>query len=39
MLLTEVEAGARKFYEKCGFSGQSKIGMQMRRIPARKIQN
>jgi GNAT superfamily N-acetyltransferase len=39
MLLTGVEAGARKFYEKCGFSGQSKIGMQMRRIPARKIQN
>jgi GNAT superfamily N-acetyltransferase len=31
MLLTGVGRGARGFYEKCGFSGESKIGMQMRR--------
>jgi GNAT superfamily N-acetyltransferase len=31
MLLTGLERGARGFYEKCGFSGESKIGMQMRR--------
>jgi GNAT superfamily N-acetyltransferase len=37
MLLTGVEAGAHGFYEKCGFLGESKIGMQMRRVPARKI--
>ena len=36
MLLTGVEAGARRFYEKVGFSGESKIGMQTRRIPVRK---
>ncbi len=36
MLLTGVEAGAAGFYEKCGFSGDSKIGMQMRRVPTRK---
>jgi GNAT superfamily N-acetyltransferase len=36
MLLTGMEAGASGFYEKLGFSGESKIGMQIRRIPERK---
>lgn len=36
MLLTGAEAGASGFYEKLGFSGESKIGMQIRRIPERK---
>lgn len=35
MLLTGIEAGARGFYEKLGFSGDSKIGMQIRKIPIR----
>jgi GNAT superfamily N-acetyltransferase len=37
MLLTGVDAGARGFYEKCGFSGVSKVGMQIRRVPTRKV--
>jgi GNAT superfamily N-acetyltransferase len=37
MLLTGSDAGAKGFYEKLGFSAESKIGMQMRRVPARKI--
>jgi GNAT superfamily N-acetyltransferase len=36
MLLTGSDAGAVGFYEKLGFSGESKIGMQMRKIPVRK---
>jgi GNAT superfamily N-acetyltransferase len=36
MLLTGSDAGAIGFYEKLGFSGESKIGMQMRKIPVRK---
>lgn len=36
MLLTGAGRGARGFYEKCGFSGESKIGMQMRRFPVQK---
>lgn len=36
MLLTGAEAGAFGFYEKLGFSGESKIGMQIRKIPVRK---
>jgi GNAT superfamily N-acetyltransferase len=36
MLLTGSDAGAVGFYEKLGFSGESKNGMQMRKIPVRK---
>jgi GNAT superfamily N-acetyltransferase len=35
MLMTGTGRGARGFYEKCGFSGESKIGMQMRRVTER----
>ncbi len=37
MLLTGSDAGAVGFYEKLGFSGESKIGMQIRKIPERKV--
>lgn len=37
MLLTGIEAKATKFYEKLGFSADSKIGMQIRNIPVRRI--
>ncbi len=36
MLLTGAEVGASDFYEKLGFSSDSKIGMQIRKIPARR---
>jgi GNAT superfamily N-acetyltransferase len=39
MLLTGVEAGAYEFYEKLGFSGDSKLGMQIRNIPVRSLIN
>ncbi len=38
MLLTGSETGARGFYEKLGFSGESKIGMQIRGIAVREAQ-
>jgi GNAT superfamily N-acetyltransferase len=39
MLLTGAETGASGFYEKLGFSGESKIGMQIRKIPVREALN
>jgi GNAT superfamily N-acetyltransferase len=37
MLLTGADAGAAEFYKKCGFSSDTKLGMQLRRVPGRKI--
>lgn len=36
MLLTGQNAGARGFYEKLGFDGDEKVGMQLRRVPPRR---
>jgi GNAT superfamily N-acetyltransferase len=36
MLLTGSQASASRFYEKLGFSGDSKVGMQIRNIPVRR---
>jgi GNAT superfamily N-acetyltransferase len=35
MLLTGVQSDAKDFYLKCGFSSDSKHGMEMRRVPVR----
>jgi GNAT superfamily N-acetyltransferase len=36
MLMTGRDTGAKGFYEKLGYSGEQKHGMQIRRVPARK---
>ena len=38
MLLTGQDTGARGFYEKLGFRGDQKFGMQLRRVPPRTPQ-
>ena len=36
MLMTGRDTGAKAFYEKLGYSGTQKHGMQIRQVPARK---
>ena len=36
MLMTGTDTGAKVFYEKLGYSGDQKHGLQIRRVPPRK---